>query len=111
MRSKDIMITLQEAIETLKDKIADDYTRGGFNKSKEQFRDELTVNEGSSYIKILYNNGVWGFIVKTESDRKFLKGDILKAAGYRKPARNRARGNILNGDFSWVRWTGPAYLN
>tara|TARA_Y100001937_G_scaffold32110_1_gene45902 strand:+ start:121 stop:444 length:324 start_codon:yes stop_codon:yes gene_type:complete len=104
--------TLQEAIETLKDKIADDYALAGFKyKTREQFRNELSINEGSNYIKILHDNGVWGFIVKTENDRLFAKGDILKAAGYRKPARNKPRGNILNGDFSWVRWTGPAYLN
>ncbi len=53
---------------------------------------------------------VWGFIVKTDTDKKFRKGDILKAASWAAPARNKARGNILEGDFSWVRWTGPEYL-
>lgn len=105
-------LTLKEAIETLKDKIADDYTLGGFKyKTRDQFRGELKVKEGSSYIKIVNDNGVWGFIVKTENDRLFAKGDILKAAGWKAPARNKPRGNILKGDFSWVRWTGPAYLN
>ena len=45
-----------------------------------------------------------------EDDKKFKAGDILKAAGYNAPARNQARGNILEGNFSWVQWTGPAYL-
>jgi hypothetical protein len=52
---------------------------------------------------------VWGFIQK-EDDKKFRAGDILKAASWAAPARNKARGNVLDEDFSWVRWTGPEYL-
>ena len=37
------------------------------------------------------------------------KGDILKAAGYRAPARNSARGNVLEGNYA-IQWTGPLYL-
>ena len=43
-------------------------------------------------------------------DQKFKAGDLLKAASWAAPARNKARGNILKGDYSWVRWTGPEYL-
>ena len=74
---------------------------------------EILVQEGSKYIKIVRSGTqdmVWGFIVKTDTDKKFRKGDILKAASWAAPARNKARGNILEGDFSWVRWTGPEYL-
>ena len=75
--------------------------------------DNLHVEEGRKYLKIVKKMGnqemVWGFVVKKD-DKKFRAGDILKAAGWAAPARNKARGNILDGDFSWVRWTGPEYL-
>ena len=78
-----------------------------------EFIDSLLVEEGRKYLKITKKLGnqtmVWGFIVK-EDDKKFRAGDILKAASWAAPARNKARGNILDGDFSWVRWTGPEYL-
>ena len=78
-----------------------------------EFIDNLYAVDGRSYIKIVKTLGtqemVWGFIVK-EDGPKFRAGDILKAASWRKPARNKARGNILDGDFSMVRWGGPEYL-
>jgi len=78
----------------------------------EAFAGTMEVSEGSKYIKIIRNDGsqrsVWGFIVKTESDKKFLRGDILMAAGWAAPARNKPRGNLFTGyDISW---TGPKYL-
>lgn len=51
---------------------------------------------------------VWGFVVATDDDKKFKKGDILKAAGFNAAERNKARGNIY-GDYS-INWTGPHYL-
>jgi len=51
---------------------------------------------------------VWGFIVKAD-DKLFKAGDILKAASWSAPARNKPRGNVFT-DLSWVQWTGPAYL-
>ena len=74
---------------------------------------DFFIEEGRKYLKIVKQMGsqeiVWGFIVKKD-DKKFRAGDILKAASWAAPARNQARGNILDGDFSWVRWTGPEYL-
>ena len=73
------------------------------------------VKKGQKYIKILteLSNGsqqsVWGFIVASENDKKFQVGDILMAAGWRGPARNKARGNVLSGNFG-SSWTGPNYL-
>ena len=45
---------------------------------------------------------VWGFIVASENDKKFQVGDILMAAGWKSPARNKARGNVLSGNFKVV---------
>jgi hypothetical protein len=81
-----------------------------FNRKMiEEFNKSLSYTDGKKYIKIIRENSVWGFIVK-DSDNKFKRGDILKAAGWATPAKNKARGNIIDQDFSWVRWTGPEYL-
>ena len=75
-----------------------------------EFNEKLTYKTGSKYIKIYKEGGsVWGFVVNTDNDKKFKKGDILKPAGYNAPARNAARGNIIDGGYT-IRWTGPLYL-
>ena len=67
---------------------------------------DLTESYGSKYIKIYKKDGgVKAFIVNTDKDKKFKKGDILKPAGWAAPARNFARGNILDGGYE-IRWTG-----
>ena len=77
------------------------------------FEDSITYNEGKKYIKILKKLGsqtmVWGFIVNVDDDKKFRKGDILMAAGFNAPARNKPRGNVIDGNYR-IRWTGPEYL-
>ena len=75
----------------------------------QEFNNNLEVKEGQKYIKVISNRSVWGFIVKGDNDKKFKKGDILKAAGWNAPARNAARGNILDGGYK-IQWTGPLYL-
>jgi hypothetical protein len=74
-----------------------------------EFNDELQYKVGNKYIKVITDRTVWGFIVNTENDKKFRKGDILKAAGWAAPARNAARGNIVDGGYT-IQWTGPLYL-
>ena len=75
----------------------------------DEFNAELSVEEGRKYVKVIKGGSVWGFIVNTENDKKFKLGDILKAAGWAAPARNAARGNILDGGYD-IQWTGPNYL-
>lgn len=75
----------------------------------EKFRNDISVKMGKRYIKIIKEGSVWGFIVIDDNDKLFRKGDILKAASWATPARNKARGNILDGGYS-VSWTGPHYL-
>ena len=74
------------------------------------FCEGLEVTEGSRYWKIISDKrgsrSVCGFIVKA-GDKKFREGDMLKAAGWAAPARNFARGNVLDGTgVDNVRWTG-----
>ena len=77
----------------------------------EEYCKGLEVTEGSRYWKIISNDrgggrSVKGFIAKA-GDKKFREGDMLKAAGWAAPARNFARGNVLDGrGVNEVRWTG-----
>ena len=83
-------------------------------KMRLEFATGIEMVYGSKYIKIVTGKhggqrSVWGFIVNTDKDKKFKKGDLLKAAGWAAPARNAARGNILTGGYP-INWTGPLYL-
>ena len=77
----------------------------------EEYCKGLEVTEGSRYWKIISNDrgggrSVKGFVAKA-GDKKFREGDLLKPAGWAAPARNFARGNILDGTgLGNVRWTG-----
>ena len=119
------MIQVDKKADNLKDGITnmmlgakDDYikmsTSGGkelTGYSKEQvdnWDNKTRVTEGKKYIKIVQDTGVFAFVMKEDSGR-FKKGDILKAAGYNKPALNSARGNVLTGNYN-IQWTGPLYL-
>ena len=85
---------------TIREEMTDNYGNG------------LKVEENRRYWKITGSNGggsqvsVKGFIVKA-GDKKFREGDMLKAAGWAAPARNFARGNVLDGTgLDNARWTG-----
>ena len=90
----------------------EDYMNFNVNDTmKTEFVDAWVVRPGTKYIKILRDNGgyAWGFVVNTDNDKKFKRGDILMCAGYKAPARNAARGNVLEGNYP-INWTGPLYL-
>ena len=79
------------------------------DKMNDKFTKGWVITKGSKYIRFRQGYGTWGFVVNTDNDKKFKKGDLLKPAGYDKPARNKPRGNILDGGFQ-INWTGPLYL-
>lgn len=74
-------------------------------KTLAEFDARVKITEGGKYIKIVTRGTVHAFIVK-EADGKFRSGDILKAAGYSAPAKNFARGNVIDGNFMNITWTG-----
>ena len=88
---------------------------------RQSFANGFELIYGSKYIKIIHRArlartgprhasiGVVAFVVGVDTDKKFRKGDILKPAGWKAPARNKARGNILDGGYT-INWTGPLYL-
>ena len=109
---------MREEIEKVLEAMKEDYKRWSNNtddseiktKMEEDYCNGLTVTEGSRYYKIVSDKhgqrSVNGFIVKA-GDKKFREGDMLKAAGWAAPARNFARGNVLDGSgVNNVRWTG-----
>ena len=119
------MIQVDKKADNLKDGITnmmlgakDDYIRmstsggkelTGYSKEQVDNWDNKTkVTFGKKYIKVVQDTGVFAFVMKEDSGR-FKKGDILKAAGYNKPALNSARGNVLTGNYA-IQWTGPLYL-
>ena len=82
----------------------------GYSKEQVDNWDSKTkVSQGKKYIKIVQDTGVFAFVMKEDTGR-FKKGDILKAAGYNKPALNSARGNVLEGGYA-IQWTGPLYMD
>ena len=75
-------------------------------RMEEEYADGLSYTTGSKYIKVTSKDSVSAFVVNTTTDKKFSFGDILKPAGWAAPARNFARGNVLDRTFGHVRWTG-----
>jgi len=72
---------------------------------------DITIKPGRKFIKIIRDNSVWGFVVIDDGMHMgfpIVRGDVLKAAGWRAPARH-TRGNIFDDKQDYFRWTGPDY--
>jgi hypothetical protein len=72
---------------------------------------ELTVEIGNKFIRLWHGTSCWGFISRVDGDLKgspIKKGDLLKAATWKAPAKH-ARGNIIDGS-ARVGVYGPEYL-
>ena len=102
---KDLDIGLQEYIAHLQA----DYDRKGGNQFIE-FHYEI----GRKYVHVIMHH-VGQFSggqrsshswVMINDDKKFKRGDILKSASWKAPARNFGRGNVLCGGFKHIKWAG-----
>ena len=111
--------TLDDGIKNMMAGAKDYYKRWSSNAHGEQSQwakdsvaewdSKTKVSQGKKYIKVVQDTGVFAFVMKEDSGH-LKKGDILKAAGYNKPALNSARGNVLNGNY-YIQWTGPLYMD
>ena len=93
---------LNDAIQSYITHLQSDYAKNGYNNK------EFYYEVGRKFAHIIMEDNQksshsW---VMLEDDKKFRKGDILKSASWKAPARNFARGNVLCGGFKHIRWCG-----
>ena len=72
---------------------------------------DLTVEIGNKFIRLWDGTSCWGFISRVDGDLKgspIKKGDLLKAATWKAPAKH-ARGNIIDGTAKYGVY-GPEYI-
>ena len=108
---------METALDRVLKEIVVNYNRfmNGDDESSTEMREEfvrgLKYDIGNKYIKISKGGSVHSFIVNTDADKKFAYGDILKAASWASPARNKARGSVFNESDIKTRlcWTGVNY--
>jgi hypothetical protein len=74
-------------------------------KMIENFEAGVEVEVGNKYLKVITNRSVHSFVCLKDTD-KFARGDILKAATWRSPARNFPRGNVITRKYGATSWTG-----
>ena len=122
-RDKPELNLMSDALKEYKKKIGDDYenwtlgSRALLNADSiekrirrngvVEFKNGIDHVCDSKYIKVTRSDNqtsVHSFIVNIYDDDKFKYGDILKAASWKSPARNFARGNIFE-EYK-VKWTG-----
>ena len=108
--------TLESGVDNLMNAMIEDYT-GMSRSSSSDIKNEmnkkyvkgLVAKKGKKYIKIMQDYSATSFIVAVDDDKKFKKGDVLFASSWNAPARNRARGNVIDGGYG-INWTGAEYL-
>jgi hypothetical protein len=119
---------IEDGVDLVKSLMIEDYRRWSNipeDKSASECKDSDDIKEnmyheyaisvssvkGSKYIRLTTGGSAAGFIVNTDNDKKFKKGDLLKAASWKAPARNFARGNVIEDTVDSlrtgpIRWTG-----
>ena len=107
---------LDSALQDYADFLKAEYVSRGASWAKSGFDRQLVVefDKGSKFIKVIIGYSTDGvrdpsrsshsFIV-LKSD-KFQYGDILKSASWRAPAKNFARGNVLEKSYGSISWCG-----
>jgi hypothetical protein len=74
---------------------------------------DLKLKKGRKFVKVIEDSRVWGFVSLVDGVHKgapIFRGDIMKAAGWRAPAKH-SRGSIFDSEMhKSFSWTGPNYL-
>ena len=87
------------------------YPDGVIPENMVNLRQVVSWKRGSKFIKVItgypdgHGRSVHSFIAANEKSG-WPVGTILKPASWSAPAQNFSRGNIVEVDFSRVRWTG-----
>jgi len=108
--------TLNEGIMNMTNAMTEDYGKNfGVSDNKDvkekmwkEYATGFEIKTMKKFIKVVNGGSVKAFIVMKDF-KHFKMGDILKPAGWRAPALNSARGNVLTGNYA-IQWTGPLYL-
>ena len=105
-------LSFDEAMDSLLEKIQENYaSRYGSNRKLRTL--ELSLKPGRKFVKVIEGSSVWGFVSLvngTHKDAPIFVGDIMKAAGWRAPAKH-SRGSIFDAEMhKSFSWTGPNYL-
>ena len=84
-------LSFDEAMDSLLEKIQENYaSRYGENHKPSKLL-ELSLKPGRKFVKVIEGSSVWGFVSLVDGTHKgapIFVGDIMKAAGWRAPAKH-----------------------